>query len=73
MNSWVDGSHGYKGRDPSSNNGLDYYVFTVYAIDKTLGMYPANTGNGNFLWSTKSVRVLGYGNIIGTYQRFNRG
>ena len=61
-----------KGRDTSNNNGLNFFL-TMYAIYKTIGVYPTNTGNGNFLWSTKSVRILGYGNIIGTYQKFNRG
>ena len=73
INSWGDGSHGYKGPDPSRKTGLHYYVFTLYALDTTLGLDPTNTAKGKVLRAMESVNILGYGKLIGTYQRFNRG
>ena len=73
INSWGDGSHGYKGPDPSRNTGLHYYIFTLYSLDTALGLDPKNTAKGKVLRAMESVNISGYGNITGTYQRFNKG
>ena len=72
VNSWGYGIHGYKGADPSRNNGLYYYVFTMYSLYTILGLDPQNTIKGKFLIVIESFNILGYGNLIETYQGFNR-
>ena len=68
-----DGRHGYKGTDTSSKTGLHYYVFTLYALDMVLGLDNKKTSKGGVLREMGSVNTLGYGKLIGTYQRFNKG
>ena len=73
INSWGYGGYGYKGLAPSSNTGLNYYVFTMYDLDITPVMEPTNTYNVKVFRYMESVNIIGYGNIIAAYCRFNRG
>ena len=73
INSWGYGRIVYKGPDPSRNTGLRYYVFTMYDLDITPVMEPTNTYNVKVFRYMESVNIIGYGNIIAAYCRFNRG
>ena len=73
INSWGDGIHGYKVPETSRKTGIGCYIFTLYALDKAPGMDPTNTDKGGVLREMEIDNILGYGNIIGAYHRFNRG
>ena len=60
ITSWVDWSHGYKGLDPSRNTGTNYYVFTLYDLDTTLGIDCKNTSKVKVLRSMESAYFLGF-------------
>ena len=48
----------------SSDNGFNCYIFTLYALDTKLVMYPTNTANGKLFRAMESVNILGYVNFI---------
>ena len=66
INSWGDVRHGYKGPDTPRNTGIHYCIFTLYALDKTLGMDTTNTANWEVLGAMEGVNILESKNIIGT-------
>ena len=71
INSWGGDSHGYRGPDQGRRSGLHYYVFTLFALDGTLGLDPNKSGRAAVMRAMYGQTVLGYGKLIGTYERFH--
>ena len=46
INSCVDGIHGYKGPYPSRKTVIRYYIFTMYAFDKSCVIDTTNNSKG---------------------------
>lgn len=63
------GSTGYGGPCPPHGSGQHRYVFTVYALDvASLGL-PAEGSGGAMLRFMLAQHTLGFGRIIGTFER----
>ena len=65
VNSW--GTIGYRGPAPPKGHGTHHYRFTVYALSAPLDLPPG--ADVKALRDAMGDRVLGQGQLTGTYQR----
>jgi Raf kinase inhibitor-like YbhB/YbcL family protein len=67
-NSWPNGrTVGYRGPAPPKGHGVHHYHFKLYALDNESKLSPGLTKSG--LLKAIDGRVLGVGELVGTYQR----
>lgn len=68
-NSWGDGSFGWKGPDPPKGSGMHRYVFRIFAMKSMLELEPDSASKDEVVFAMKKLGVLGFGTLIGTYER----
>ena len=64
-NTW--GALGYRGPAPPKGHGVHHYHFKLYALDQALDLPPGLEKHD--LMNAKSGHLLGYVELVGTYQR----
>jgi Raf kinase inhibitor-like YbhB/YbcL family protein len=67
-NSWPSDNVGYRGPMPPPGSGRHRYDFKLYALDAMLNLEPA-AATKESLEQAMRGRVLGQGQLVGTYER----
>lgn len=67
LNSWPEENVGYRGPLPPAGSGEHRYVFTLYALDATLGLDPGSATYDAVLTAMRG-RILDSATAIGRYE-----